>query len=315
MKKDLDQQLNIIMNKQFSNQPLVSIIMNCYNGEDYLCESIESVLSQTYKKWELIFWDNKSEDKSAEIFKSYRDKRFKYYYAPQHTLLYEARNQAIEKSSGEFIAFLDTDDFWVKDKLELQIPFFKDLEVGVVYGNLFIVNEKLNNKKIFFKKKKPKGFILDDLLKDYCTSLVTLVIRKSFLKDYQPAFDRSFHIIGDFDLMIRMSSKYKFECVDKPIASWRSHWKNESLLKKKTQIKELKIWYKKMQNYPIIFNNKNFSHINNIINNLETVSLILDNDREGAKLQIRKMPYSLKKIKFLIALFLPKNFVKRFIQF
>lgn len=303
------------MNKQFSNQPLVSIIMNCYNGEDYLCQSIESVLSQTYKKWELIFWDNKSEDKSAEIFKSYRDKRFKYYYAPQHTLLYEARNQAIEKSSGEFIAFLDTDDFWAKDKLELQIPFFKDLEVGVVYGNLFIVNEKLNNKKIFFKKKKPKGFILDDLLKDYCTSLVTLVIRKSFLKDYQSVFDRSFHIIGDFDLMIRMSSKYKFECVDKPIASWRSHWKNESLLKKKTQIKELKIWYKKMQNYPIIFNNKNFSHINNIINNLETVSLILDSDRKKARLQIKKMPYSLKKIKFLIALFLPKNFVKRFIRF
>ena len=289
--------------------------MNCYNGEDYLCESIESVLSQTYKKWELIFWDNKSEDKSAEIFKSYRDKRFKYYYAPQHTLLYEARNQAIEKSSGEFIAFLDTDDFWAKDKLELQMPFFKDLEVGVVYGDLFIVNEKLNKKKIFLKKKKPKGFILDDLLKDYCTSLVTLVIRKSFLKDYQSVFDRSFHIIGDFDLMIRMSSKYKFECVDKPIASWRSHWKNESLLKKKTQIKELKIWYKKMQNYPIIFNNKNFSHINNIINNLETVSLILDSDRKKARLQIKKMPYSLKKIKFLIALFLPKNFVKRFIRF
>ena len=302
------------MNKQFSNQPLVSIIMNCYNGEAYLCESIESVLSQTYKNWELIFWDNKSEDKSAEIFKSYRDKRFKYYYAPQHTLLYEARNQAIEKSSGEFIAFLDTDDFWAKDKLELQIPFFKELEVGVVYGNVFIVNEKLNTRKIFLKKRiNTRGYILDDLLKDYCTSLVTLVIRKSFLKDYQSVFDRSFHIIGDFDLMIRMSSKYKFECVDKPIASWRSHWKNESLLKKKTQIKELKIWYKKMQNYPIIFNNKNFSHINNIINNLETVSLILDSDRKKARLQIKKMPYSLKKIKFLIALFLPKNFVKRFI--
>ena len=64
--------------------------------------------------------------------------------------------EAIKKSSGEFIAFLDTDDFWAKDKLELQIPFFEDLKVGVVYGNLFIVNEKLNTKKIFLKKKKPK---------------------------------------------------------------------------------------------------------------------------------------------------------------
>ena len=70
-----------------------------------------------------------------------------------------------------------------------------------------------------------------------------------------------------------------------------------------------------MENYPIIFNNKNFSNINNLIDNLETVSLILDNDREKARLQIKKMPYSLKKIKFLIALFLPKNFIERFIRF
>ena len=138
------------MSRQFNNQPLVSIIMNCYNGEVYLKESIESVLSQTYENWELIFWDNKSEDKSAKIFKSYNEKRFKYYYASQHTILYEARNEAIKRSSGEFIAFLDTDDFWEKDKLELQLALFKDLEVGVVYGNYFIVNQKLNRRKIYF---------------------------------------------------------------------------------------------------------------------------------------------------------------------
>ena len=293
------------MSSQFNNQPLVSIIMNCYNGEAYLYESIKSVLSQTYANWELIFWDNRSNDKSAEIFKSYNDKRFKYYYAPQHTLLYEARNEAIKKSSGEFIAFLDTDDFWEKDKLELQIPLFKDLDVGVVYGNLYVVNEILNTKKIFLKKKKPRGFILDDLLKNYCTGLVTLIIRKSFLDNYQPVFDNSFHIMGDFDLMIRMSTKYKFDCVEKPIASWRVHGKNESLLYKTKQIKEVKIWYEKMKSHPIVFNNKNFSNIN----------LILENDLKKARLQIKKIPFSLKKIKYLIALLLPNNFVKKFIQF
>ena len=303
------------MDRQSSYQPLVSIIMNCYNGETYLRESIESVLSQTYENWELIFWDNRSVDKSAKIFKSYDDKRFRYYYAPQHTLLYEARNEAIKKSSGEFIAFLDTDDFWEKDKLELQLPLFKDPKVGVVYGNFFVVNEKLNTKKIFLKKKKPRGFVLDDLLKDYCTGLLTLVIRKSFLDSYQPVFDNSFHIMGDFDLMIRMSVKYKFDCVEKPIASYRVHEKSETLLNRSRQIKELKTWQKKMINYPIIFNNKNFSNINNIINNLEVTNLIQENELEKARLQIKKMPFSLKKIKFLIALFLPKNFVKRFIQF
>ena len=301
------------MNKQNNNQPLVSIIMNCYNGETFLHESIKSVLSQTYKNWELIFWDNRSEDKSAEIFKSYNDKRFKYYYAPQHTLLSEARNEAVKRSSGEFIAFLDTDDFWEKDKLELQLPLFKDSKVGVVYGNLFIVNEKLNVKKIFLKRKKPRGFILDDLLKNYCTLLVTLVVRKSFLDNCQPAFNNSFHIAGDFDLMIRMSVKYKFDCVEKPIASYRVHEKNESLLNRSRQIQELKTWQKTMINYPIIFNNKNFSYINNLINNFEVVNLILENDLEKARLKIKKMPYSLKKIKYLIALLLPSNFVKRFI--
>ena len=301
------------MNNQKNNQPLVSIIMNCYNGENFLHESIKSVLSQTYENWELIFWDNKSNDKSAEIFKSYDDKRFKYYYALEHTLLSEARNEAIKRSSGEFIAFLDVDDFWQKDKLELQIPLFKDLNVGVVYGNLFVINEKLNTKKIFLKRKMPKGFILDELLKNYCTLLVTLIIRKSFLDNYQPAFDKSFHIMGDFDLMIRMSVKYQFDCVEKPIASYRIHKRNESLLNKNRQIKELKTWRKKMINYHIIFNNKNFSNISNMINNLEIINCFLEDDLKNAWLKIKKMPYSFKKIKYSIALILPNNFIKRFI--
>ena len=74
------------------NEPLVSIIMNCYNGEEYLRDAIDSVINQTYDNWELIFWDNVSTDKSAEIFKSYKDKRLKYYCASAHTkILYEAK--------------------------------------------------------------------------------------------------------------------------------------------------------------------------------------------------------------------------------
>ena len=67
--------------RQLNKQPLVSIIINCYNGETYLHDCIKSVLSQTYRNWEIIFWDNISEDGSAEIFKSYNDKRFKYFLA------------------------------------------------------------------------------------------------------------------------------------------------------------------------------------------------------------------------------------------
>ena len=61
------------------------------------------IINQNYQNWELIFWDNKSQDKSAKIFKSYEDKRFKYFYATKHTNLYEARNLAIENSKGQFM--------------------------------------------------------------------------------------------------------------------------------------------------------------------------------------------------------------------
>ena len=86
------------------NKPLVSIIMNCYNGEKFLKESIQSVISQKYKNWELIFWDNKSTDRSAEILKSFKDKRIS--IINQKKKLYiRARNLALAKTKGKFIAF------------------------------------------------------------------------------------------------------------------------------------------------------------------------------------------------------------------
>ena len=65
-------------------QPLVSIIVNCFNGEEYLRDALDSIITQTYKNWEIIFWDNQSNDKSAKIFKDYKDDRLKYYCADSH---------------------------------------------------------------------------------------------------------------------------------------------------------------------------------------------------------------------------------------
>ena len=137
--------------------------MNCYNGEKYLSQALKSVLEQTYDNWELIFWDNQSTDKSAEIFKEYNDIRFKYFYASSHTLLYEARNEAVKKTKGEFIAILDVDDWWIPEKLEMQLSLFKNDEVGLVYGNLWVFQEKEKKKKIFSKKKLHTGKILNNI--------------------------------------------------------------------------------------------------------------------------------------------------------
>ena len=122
--------------------------MNCFNGDKYLKDSINSILNQTYKNWELIFWDNKSEDKSEAIFKSYSDERFKYFKANEHTSLYRARNLAIEKSNGDFISFLDTDDLWDKKKIELQMKYFKNEKVGLVFTNYWIIKKTIGKNEV-----------------------------------------------------------------------------------------------------------------------------------------------------------------------
>ena len=102
---------------------LVSVIVNCFNGEKFLEDCLNSILNQTYHNWEVIFWDNHSTDNSKEIFEKFNDKRFKYYLSPKHTFLYEARDLAIRASIGHLIAFCDCDDYWSKEKLEV---FYRD---------------------------------------------------------------------------------------------------------------------------------------------------------------------------------------------
>ena len=82
------------------NKILVSIIVNCFNGERFLAEALESVINQTYQNWELIFWDNQSSDNSSEIFKSYKHPNFNYFYAPNHTHLGRARELALKRTNG-----------------------------------------------------------------------------------------------------------------------------------------------------------------------------------------------------------------------
>ena len=76
--------------------PLISIIINCYNGEKYLIDCLESIKNQTYKNFEVIFWDNKSIDSSSKIFKKIADERFFYFLSESHTSLYKARNLALK---------------------------------------------------------------------------------------------------------------------------------------------------------------------------------------------------------------------------
>ena len=113
-----------MLKKKINKNPLISVIINCHNGEKYLDNCIKSVLNQTYKNWEIIFFDNNSSDKSRKQIKSYNDPRIKYFRSNKTYTLYKARNLAVHKSNAEFITFLDVDDWWEKNTLEKQINFF-----------------------------------------------------------------------------------------------------------------------------------------------------------------------------------------------
>ena len=299
------------MNKQFSNQPLVSIIMNCYNGEAYLFESIKSVLSQTYENWELIFWDNLSTDKSKEILDGFSDKRIKYFKADHFSTLYEARNLAIKKSTGQFISFLDVDDWWVPEKLEVQIKCFESSEVGLVYSKYFVYNEKNKKKKLITNKELPQGYITKQLLEDYTMGIITVIFRKELLKIFNLNFNPRYNIIGDFDFNIKLSQKVKCSCIQKPLAFYRVHGENYSLKNLNKEIQELEYWIKNQVSSDKQ-NVSNFNKINNLILYKKIFVNISNNQRFLAVKKIFKYPNNYLKLKLLILLISPLSLLRRF---
>ena len=300
------------MNNNMNEQPLVSIIMNCYNGETYLQESINSVLSQTYKNWELVFWDNKSQDKSAEIFKGYEDKRFKYFYANKHTTLYKARNLAIKESRGDFIAFLDTDDLWDENKLELQMCYFNNLEVGVVFSNFWLFKNNNKKKKLYTKKKLPSGKILDQLINNYNVGILTVVIRKTFYLKLIEKFDERFSIIGDSDLFMRLSKICLFEAVQKPLASYRSHDKNLSKLNKQKEIEESEIWLRENK---LNLNEFQLKNLQKKVDNMKFVNFKIKGKYKDCISMLLNPKKNILNIKNLVLFFVPSILLKKLLWF
>ena len=239
--------------KSNSKKPLVSIIMNCYNGEKYLKESIKSIINQTYKNWELIFWDNCSTDNSKKITKKFKDNRIYYFKSKQFVNLYEARNLALKKCKGKYISFLDTDDKWKPNKLYKQISFFKkNKNIKMLYSNYIV--QKKNFNYVMHKNTQPFGFITQKILNFYGIGINTLIVYNKILKLYK--FKKTFNIIGDFDFVIRASQKYKIGYIHSPLSYYRVHENNYSSKNFKLWINELENWLKKNREN---FTKKNYS--------------------------------------------------------
>ena len=222
-----------------SSKEFISVIMNCHNGEKFLNESISSVINQSFSNWELIFFDNQSNDKSIQIAKSFADKRIKFFSSEKYLKLYEARNEAIKLSNGKYITFLDTDDFWEKNKLSMQLNFIEKNNLKICYSNFFIYNQNLRTKKKRIKKNNI--FVsTQELLNDYDIGILTTMIDKNVFQNNK--FDENFEIIGDFDFFIRNSLDMKIGFLNEVLANYRVHEQNLSFKKIDEYYDEFKGW-------------------------------------------------------------------------
>ena len=271
-----------------------------------------SIKKQTYKNWELIFWDNQSTDSSKQIVYSFKFKKLRYFLSKKHTSLYQARNLAIKKAKGDFIAFIDSDDTWEKNKIKSQLEYFKDDDTAVVYGNSYLKNELSNRVKKIINYKVRSGFIYEDLIKNYNIGILTAMIKTSLLKKSKIKFNDKYNIIGDFDFFLKISKIYKFQFFPEPVATYRIHENNLSSIKKNLQIKELNQWLNLNKKKMTI---EHFESIKKKIKQLEFINSKFSRNFLITVFFFLKHLNIFLNLKNIFVLFMPKILLKRIMWF
>lgn len=212
--------------------PLVSFIVNCYNGEDFLKRSLNSIISQTYENWELIFWDNCSNDNSKKIFDSFKNNKFKYYSSEFNVKLGQARAWAVEKCNGEYIAFLDVDDEWYPCKTKIQLEIMIRDSSVLSYSN---IKEIYGINKFFITKTKwNTGFIFSNQLKQFEINLPSAMIKRSKLIEKKLNFDSIIEASEEYCLFMQLIYKEKVSVIKKVLANY--YIRRDSLTNEKSYL-------------------------------------------------------------------------------
>ena len=220
---------------------LISIIVNSHNGEKYLDRCISSILNQSYQNFEIIFWDNKSTDKTFLNLKKFKDKRIKYFKSKKFNNLKNEKNLNLKKAKGEYITFLDIDDTWEKNKLSKQLKLISKTNSDVCFSNHWIYEKK----RTLFRKEINSKKIFNQILNNYPISILTVMIKRNIFSKRKIFFDKRYEIIGDFDLFFRLSKFAKFCCINEPLATYFIHGENLSIKKIYKEILEFNFWIKK----------------------------------------------------------------------
>ncbi|MCI0591327.1 MAG: glycosyltransferase [Gammaproteobacteria bacterium] len=203
-----------------ASKPLVSVVIATYNMAGYLPLAIRSVLEQTYDRIEALIVDDGSTDDTRSVVEPFlSDSRIRY-LGQENKGQGAAKNHGVREAKGEYVAFLDADDLWAHDKLELQLPVFLDSEgVGVVYSRYIQIDEAGREVGIsqneFFR-----GRVSGPLLVFNFIGFGTSVVKKECF-DRLGYFKEDLGMGIDYDLWLRFSTQYEFDYVDRPLLYYR----------------------------------------------------------------------------------------------
>lgn len=200
--------------------PRVSVVMNCYNGERYLREAIDSVYAQDFTDWEIIFWDNGSKDASGSIARSYDDGRLRYFRAATTTTLGAARALAMAEARGEWVGFLDVDDFWFPNRLSRQLRELEGTDHVLCYAGV----REIRPDGSLIRDAMPRhdtGDMLDGQLRQYDINMVTPLMRRDVLTRYGLTFDPNVIASEEYNLFIRLMARGTVCAIHEVLGCWR----------------------------------------------------------------------------------------------
>ncbi len=206
------------MGENSVNQPKATVIIPTYNRVKTLERSIRSILAQTYTDYELIIIDDGSTDNTKELIMEIKDDRIHYIKSPVNRGAANARNIGIRAAKGEYIAFQDSDDEWVPDKLEKQVKVLDstDAEIGMVYSRFFYDlggNRILKHPPESMSYEEKSGYIYPQMLKQNLIGTPTMLVRKECLNKVG-MFNASLKSLEDWELCLRISKEYKVYFID-----------------------------------------------------------------------------------------------------
>lgn len=219
------------------NEALVSIIMPVYNRSSIIASSIQSILNQSYTFWELIVADDGSSDGSAQYIRdTFKDKRIKVVELT-HQGVAMTRNEALKHSQGSYICFLDSDDQWPENKLELQLDVMNKTRAELSIG--YFIDRSGPNDPSPILRTCPSEITLEGLLVDNCVLLQTLMAKRSMIKDL--VFEVAHH--EDYRLALSLIQKgVHFEVIPEVLAYRLRHKKSLTSNKLKSALWRFEIY-------------------------------------------------------------------------